>query len=45
MKGVIRVECAICGPMVEAKDSTMMEASATHHEHDLRPTGLRGVQQ
>jgi hypothetical protein len=34
MKGVIRVECEICGPLVECKDSTMMEAFATHHERD-----------
>lgn len=34
MKGVIRVECEVCGPLVECKDSTMMEAFATHHEQD-----------
>lgn len=34
MKGVIRVECAVCGPVVECKDQTLMEAFATRHERE-----------
>lgn len=34
MNAIIRVECAVCGPLVECRDHTMMEAFATHHERD-----------
>ena len=33
-----RVECGVCGPMVECTDETMMQAFARRHE---RESGVR----
>ena len=34
MNTPLRVECEVCGPIVECTDDTMMQAFARHHERD-----------
>lgn len=36
MNTLFRVECTVCGPMVECTDDTMMQAYARRHERESR---------
>ena len=35
MSAVIRVECAVCGPLEDSIDSTTVEKVAARHERDF----------